>query len=107
MSPEESVEIRCVTLDDVFQQNGIEECDLLKMDIEGGEFECLYSASAETLGRIRMLRMEYHNLPDLERYNDRVLVTFLQKAGLEITRMHPYRSGNSGILWAKRKALPA
>ena len=34
-------EIECVGLEDVFEENGIEHCDVLKLDCEGAEFEIL------------------------------------------------------------------
>lgn len=37
-------EVRMVSLDDFCQQRGIEQIDLLKMDIEGGEFDALVGA---------------------------------------------------------------
>lgn len=39
---------------------GGEEVDLLKLDIEGSEYEVLNSADAETLSRIREIIMEVH-----------------------------------------------
>ena len=42
-----------MTLADFLDENGIENVDLLKMDIEGSEFEVLLTAEIETLRRIR------------------------------------------------------
>ena len=36
--------------------------DLLKLDIEGAEYDVLYGAAPETLARIREIRMEAHDL---------------------------------------------
>lgn len=52
-------EVPMVTLDDVFADNNIEQCDVLKMDIEGSEFDVIRAASIETLWRIKYLTLEF------------------------------------------------
>lgn len=49
------VEVQTLTLMDVHEQNGIERCDVLKMDCEGCEFDVLLNASAEVLQRITQI----------------------------------------------------
>ena len=39
---------------------GPDQVDLLKMDCEGGEMECLLESSSEDLARIRRIAVEYH-----------------------------------------------
>jgi len=49
-----------ITLDDVFMQNGIQKCNLMKMDIEGAEYRVLLNAPKEIFARIEALALEYH-----------------------------------------------
>lgn len=51
---------KVITLDRLFSDLTIEQCDLLKLDCEGAEYDILYSARQETLDRIRRIAMEYH-----------------------------------------------
>jgi FkbM family methyltransferase len=54
-------QIRVYSLSDLFRKIGVEgQIDLLKMDCEGAEMDCLFGASAETLSRVRRLELEYH-----------------------------------------------
>ncbi|MCZ7606471.1 MAG: FkbM family methyltransferase [Planctomycetota bacterium] len=64
----EPVELKVPTISiaDLFERHGIEQCDLFKCDIEGGEYPAFESAPVEVLRRIRRLRMEYHLFNDAE-----------------------------------------
>ena len=53
-----------VTLDTIFRLIG-GRCKLLKMDVEGSEYNILYRASIETLTRIDYFTAEYHDIPGL------------------------------------------
>lgn len=57
-NPEEKTTVSCVTLDDIFRMNKIEECDFLKIDCEGAEYEILWAAGC--LDRVKEIRMEVH-----------------------------------------------
>ncbi len=48
------------TLEQVFEEQEIARVDLLKMDIEGGEYEAFFSTRGEVLRRIRSIALEYH-----------------------------------------------
>lgn len=49
-----------ITLDDIFAQNRIQKCHLMKMDIEGAEYKILLNAPKEVFDRIEALALEYH-----------------------------------------------
>ena len=68
-----SVDVLCTTLDDIFFENNVECCDLLKMDCEGAEYEIILSASMETLKKISQIIMEYH-APECFGLDDRNLL---------------------------------
>ena len=50
----------CTTLGDILRLNGIDECDCLKIDCEGAEYEIFASAEENTLRRVKCIIMEYH-----------------------------------------------
>lgn len=52
--------VETISLDEIFKQNNIEHCDLLKVDCEGGEYDFFPSASVETLRKIKQISMELH-----------------------------------------------
>jgi FkbM family methyltransferase len=58
----ETEDVDCLSLDDLFPRCEIEHCDLLKVDVEGSEFNIFSSASGETLRRIDRIAMEYHEM---------------------------------------------
>ncbi|HEX6252377.1 MAG TPA: FkbM family methyltransferase [Gemmatimonadaceae bacterium] len=61
--PERTVEVDCVGLDDVFRDNGIVRCNLLKVDCEGSEYEIFEASSQDTMDRIDRIVIEYHEGP--------------------------------------------
>jgi FkbM family methyltransferase len=93
--------VPCVTLDQVFEGNGIQVCDLLKLDCEGSEYEILQNSSPETLARIRRVVGEYHEGPSIPG-TGAGLVRFLEEGGFCIDRFEAFERGG-GLFCAKRK----
>lgn len=51
-----------LTLAELLEKNGIDHCDLMKIDIEGAEYDVLIGAEATLRqGRIRHIAVEFHN----------------------------------------------
>jgi FkbM family methyltransferase len=59
--PGRDVTVPCVTLDEIFDELGVDRIDLLKLDVEGAEYEVLTHATR--LGDVRAIAGELH--PDL------------------------------------------
>jgi FkbM family methyltransferase len=57
--------IEVMTLERLFEDYGLDEVEMCKMDCEGGEVEAILAASDETLRRMRRISMEYHFPGDL------------------------------------------
>lgn len=95
------VEINLLSLEDIFVENNIEKCDVLKCDCEGAEYEIFYNAPDKYLKKINEIRFEYHNLSG-ENGNIDSLTNFLASKGFNRTvfRADTPLSGNA---WFKRQ----
>lgn len=56
-APTEEIEV--ITLEQVFRENGLTECDVMKIDVEGAEYQMLLAADKRTLRRIKYLTLEF------------------------------------------------
>ena len=54
------VEVDSKSLSDIFIDNGIKECDFLKLDCEGAEYEIIESLSSDLFTKINKTVIEYH-----------------------------------------------
>jgi FkbM family methyltransferase len=81
------VEVEALSLDDLFQRQCIKQCDLMKLDCEGAEYEILFSASPDVFARIERIAMEIHEIPGST--DDRTaagMVRFLLDRGHHVTQ---------------------
>jgi FkbM family methyltransferase len=97
-------EVEAVTLDQLFARHAIARCDLLKIDVEGQEYDILHHASDETLSRIARIHGEYHDvLPDDPRTRIGNFSAFLADRGYAVTvDPHPF-TPNYGMFFADRR----
>lgn len=98
---EETRTVRGYSIGEIFETGRIEKCDLLKMDIEGAEYDVLESFAGEIWGKIDRLVVEVHS--DSEARNAR-LADMLARQGYVVES-----DGRTGdhILWAYRStAVP-
>ncbi len=89
------VEVSSVTLDEIFKINKINHCDLLKMDIEGAEYNVFYTLSDSCFKKIHKIAMEVHDI-DENKNNCVYLIKFLESKGFKVK----YRKA---VLFAERK----
>lgn len=95
------VDVDCISLKDIFDNNKILKCDILKLDCEGAEFEILYNLPEDYYKRIKEIRAEYHsNLSD-EKDNVNDLIKFIEKKGFKIIKIKEIDSSN-GDIWAEK-----
>ncbi len=78
-----SIEVLTITLKEVFEKHKIKECDLMKVDIEGEEFDLFYNMPEKTLKKIKRIVMECH--PFNENKPEK-LVEFLKQKGFKIKK---------------------
>lgn len=81
-----TIEVSAITLDTVFADQAVTHCDLLKMDVEGAEYGILMAASADTLGKIERIALEYHDHTPAGTHDQ--LRDFLTAHGFQVT-VHP------------------
>jgi FkbM family methyltransferase len=85
------IEVSCTTLANIFAENKIRQCDFLKMDCEGAEFEILQNCPDECLSRISVLAMENHG-------DVKTLIDFFTSK-----KFRTFETGKArGMLWAYR-----
>lgn len=89
----ESVPVQCTTIDSIFSDNGIARIDLLKLDIEGSEYEVLYKISDMLFERISRIVLEIH---EREGRSKADLVDFLRRKGYVVRQS----SGNENVYCA-------
>lgn len=75
-------EIRTMSLASFIEQEHLEKIDLVKMDIEGAEYETLLNAGP-ALDKIDCLVLEIHDHPN---YSQEDLLTFLNSRGFNVRR---------------------
>ena len=76
-------EVKAISLNSVFKKNKIDHCDLLKCDIEGGEYDVLYNTPDAIFKKINAIIMETHTIPG---ESQDLLVEFIRKKGFRIKR---------------------
>jgi FkbM family methyltransferase len=98
-------DVPATTLEAVFAAHGVAHCALLKMDVEGGEYDILYAAPAEVLRRIERMAGEYHNVrPDDPRAQMSALAAHLNQHGFDVELVPKRRLPNHGLFFARRTA---
>ena len=98
--PGDTLQVESVTLEQVFSELRLSQCDYLKMDCEGAEYEILLNASPETLSKIRHVCLEYHDT--VAGFSHRDLVRLFTERGYEV-RLTPCPAwGHLGLLYARR-----
>lgn len=89
----EVVRVPSITLAELMARHQLPKIDLLKMDIEGSEWEVLLSTPASVLQRIRRMQFEFHEVHARFGYSKAALFTHLSNAGFSITECREDRHG--------------
>ena len=103
-SVHEGISVDCVSLDEVFERNRIEKCNLLKIDCEGAEYEILKSVSPGTLLRVEKIVGEYHPCPGefVGQSSEELLGELLGAHGFTDLAIQPFGGDSGGIFHARR-----
>lgn len=81
----------------------VPQVDLVKMDVEGAEYDIVLATPTETWSRVRRVVMEYH---PLEGHRLEQIVDHLGAAGLAEVRRVPYNDEGLGMAWFARDLDP-
>lgn len=92
----ETVQVPCVSLQEIFDEHQLGRCNLLKMDCEGSEFEILYNCPVIYLHRVDQMAIEVHGSQE-ENQNIASLASYLNSIGF---KTHQYEGH---MLWAWRR----
>ena len=93
----ESIDVSCLTLSELFTENNLDGCDLLKLDCEGAEYDILYNTPKETLNIIDQMAIEVHQGKN-EKENLSSLKNFLLKFNFKLFQF----ADKPHMLWVYR-----
>ena len=100
---EEFDEVPSITLDQVFSRHGIARCDLLKIDVEGAEYEILWATTDETFSKICRIYGEYHGVhPNRSQMHGGTLSSFLHSKGFEVELVPKRKRIDHGLFFATK-----
>ncbi|MBL7745581.1 MAG: FkbM family methyltransferase [Chitinophagaceae bacterium] len=97
----ETEEVNCITLENLFISEKIEQADLIKFNCEGAEFSILLYTPATVLRRIRCMLVLYHGFLE-ETISTKQVANHLTKAGFHIHYRYKNKADNSGWMIAYR-----
>jgi|GEM_PF-6580140 len=91
-------EIDTVSLEEIMQEYGIERVRVLKMDIEGAEYEVLLNAPKHVLKRIDLILLETHE--PFENYSAEEITNHLKECGFECLEgeAHRFEFGDASLI---------
>lgn len=91
-----TIEVECISLDDLVRKADIKRIDLLKVDCQGSEYEILFAASQATLAIIDQLIVECEVFPGRADWSQESLHRYLEARGFAVTNdgnlLHAIRS---------------
>ena len=90
--------VQGTTLDEVFGTFHIENCDLIKIDCEGAEYDILFETSPLTLQKIKRVCLEYHN--GITKFTHSDLVRFLEINSFSVILNPSPVHRHTGLLFA-------
>lgn len=79
-----SITVPVVSIASLFRRHDIDNCDMMKIDCEGAEYDALYATEPDILRRIRFLAIEYHHFSRDPRHTPAVLKAFLEEHGFTV-----------------------
>ena len=91
-----TVQVPCVTLQEIFDKHQLNRCHLLKMDCEGSEYEILYNCPSTYLHQVDQMAIEVHRGKDVSQ-NITALADYLKSLDFK-TRQYAEH-----MLWAWRQ----
>lgn len=95
----EQIVVNCTTLEKIFLDNAINSVDILKIDVEGAEYDILYSTPPSLFVNIKNIILEYHEYEGNTVFE---LIIFLQNNGFKLIRQKNGGKSYTGMLYLTR-----
>jgi FkbM family methyltransferase len=92
--------VQVYTLTHLIEKSSTEKIALIKMDIEGGEYDVLAGATDEDYAHVQAIIMEYH---DSKERNHKELEQTLREHGFGVQTFPSHFDRTMGFLWATNK----
>tara|TARA_Y100000310_G_scaffold228121_1_gene230398 strand:- start:403 stop:1299 length:897 start_codon:yes stop_codon:yes gene_type:complete len=89
------INMKCVTLKNIFDNFKISKCHFLKMNCEGAEYEILFNTPPRYLKKIESMTIEYHANKDIKE-----LIKFLENNGF-VSVIEAPKFGNFSLLYVR------
>lgn len=103
-APGEGIGVKTTSLSGLRRQEKIAQIDLIKMDIEGGEYEVVESWSPADFASVRHIILEYH---DTRKNGRKILENILRENGFGVQTFPNKFCRRLGFIWASNKRLPS
>jgi len=94
------MKVKCITLENIFDENQIISCDLLKLDCEGAEYDILMNTKKEIFDKIKLISLEYHNINNHDGYE---LKKFLETLGFVVKLVPDSHNNKYGFIYAQKE----
>lgn len=98
--------IETISLDDIIKEHNLTNIDILKVDIEGSEYDVMPNISDETYSKIRQITIEFHDFIDTTlKVKTQEIIDKLESLGFErISKPIKYmnNSDNYDVLFYKK-----
>lgn len=83
--------VKALTLSDFFEQEKLTEIDFFKLDCEGSEYPILFNTDFDTLSKIKVISLEFHDLKN-EKHTPNKLLRFIKNHNFDIVKFTHERS---------------
>lgn len=98
----EKILVPALSLSDFLSQNKLNHISLLKMDIEGAEYEVLENFVKEDWRKIENILLEYHDLPEK---NHKDLAELIRRNGFSLEIFPSHYDKKLGYMLARNKII--
>lgn len=93
-------EVNQITLENFFEKHNIANCDLLKINCEGAEFEIIENIDKSIMGKIKNMIISYH-IDKAPQYSEKLIINKLKKNNYKV--FHIPRTKGRGWIVAFQK----
>lgn len=94
------------TLEEIFEKlekRGLSRCEVMKMDVEGSEFEIIEATPSEILKKVNSIYIEYHKY--LPEFNELKIKSFLESVGFRVKVFPSSLDRRMGFIYAFQPAF--